>query len=649
MAAALGFTACSEDDISVDDNRAAGDSPKGMVLRATVEQTGETRATISDAWLFDFATDDVVSVTNTEVTAGMYYTFTNGGTQFTSADAKPTASAATWYAYFPSSTIDLTGQSGTKADVANTYALVGATAEATTGEGGLSITLVPQVAILVIDNQKGTIDINVKNSGSTWVSGLKASTAGFTVTDATEKQTLLSAKNVGTYYVAVPAGVQLAVKDGDKVIKSTKEEGLAAGSYYSVTIAAPFGQGVAKATIDSEETSVKWIQLWADGPKFAEYNVGVTDGLAESLGDHYTWGGTSSNGDGMEWKGYYSTSKVALSGNEDTATALWGSNWRMPRQDELLALLNNCTCEWTADYNRTGIGGLLCTGTGDYAANSVFLPTAYSVANNEGTGNLQDGMDGGFYWSSTPDDFDNAAECLGFINFGFSLSKDVGNWSLSDALSVRAVLNETPATTGVAKATINGVDTDVHWVQLWTGGPKFAEYNIGSTSPLEYGGYYTWGGTLEHGEDWSELNWVDDHNKGTAALAGNDDTATALWGSSWRMPTSAEYKALLNADNCDMQIVHDGEGGIAGAMFQGKEGTIYASNHMFLRAAGYCNNLVSPSDAGYACGAYWCSTLYDSDNPSFMTFQLGTSGEDLKAVTGATRNTAFSVRAVQAE
>ena len=644
MAAALGFMACSEDDISVADNGAEGDSPKGMVLRATVEQTAETRATISDAWLFDFATDDKVSVTNTEVTAGTYYTFTNGGTQFTSADAKPTASAATWYAYFPSSTIDLTGQSGTKADVANTYALAGATAEATTGEGGLSITLVPQVAILVIDNQKGTIDINVKNYASTWVSGLKASTAGFTVTDATEKKTLLSAKNVGTYYVAVPAGVQLAVKDGDKVIKSTKKEGLAAGSYYSVTIAAPFGQGVAKATIDGEETSVKWIQLWADGPKFAEYNVGVTDGLAESLGGHYNWGGTFSNGNGMEWKGYYSTSKVALSGNEDTATALWGSNWRMPRQDELLALLNHCTCEWTADYNGTGVSGLLCTGTGDYAANSVFLPAACSVTNNDGTGNLQDGDDVGFYWSSTPDVFDNAAACLGFINFGPSFIKGVDANDLDQASSVRAVLNETPATTGVAKAKINGVDTDVHWVQLWADGPKFAEYNIGSTSPLEYGGYYTWGGTLEHGEDWSELNWVDDYNKGTAALTGNDDTATALWGSSWRMPTSAEYEALLDADNCDMQIVHDGEGGIAGAMFQGKEGTIYASNHMFLRAAGYCNKDLSPSDAGYACGAYWCSTLDDSEYPEMMTFEQ--SGA---AVKESARNKGFSVRSVLAE
>ncbi|MCQ2132789.1 MAG: fimbrillin family protein [Bacteroidaceae bacterium] len=35
--------------------------------------------------------------------------------------------------------------------------------------------------------------------------------------------------------------------------------------------------------------------------------------------------------------------------------------------------------------------------------------------------------------------------------------------------------DNTPPTTGTAKAKINGVDVDVNWVQLWAGGPKFAE------------------------------------------------------------------------------------------------------------------------------------------------------------------------------
>ena len=452
MAAALGFMACSEDDISVDDNRAAGDSPKGMVLRATVEQTGETRATISSAWLFDFTTDDVVSVTNTAI-EGTYYTFTNDGKEFTSADAETTADPATWCAYFPSHTVDLTGQSGSKADVADKYALAGATAEATTGEGGLSITLVPQVAILVIDNQKGTININVKNSASTWVSGLTASAAGFTVTDATEKQTLLSATKVGTYYVAVPAGRQLAVKDGERVIKSTKAEGLAAGSYYNLTIE-PFGQGMAKATIGSGKVDVKWVQLWEGGPKFAEYNVGVTDGNAESFGGYYNWGGTYENGETIAWRDDHKTGSNDLTGNDDTATALWGNNWRMPTSEEYEALLKHCDMELIKGYEYDKyelthpILGVKFKGeTGSvYESNSLFLPAGANCAENMPPSEfLIDGLTEyqyGAYWSSTAD----GSEKAHFLFFGTSEDgepvKGLQSLERNVGFFVRAVLNE---------------------------------------------------------------------------------------------------------------------------------------------------------------------------------------------------------------
>ena len=233
LAAALGFTACSnEDDLMVNNH-------KVMVLRATVEQTAETRATFSDVegeegvWQFDFAANDKVSVTNSAI-SDTYYTFTNDGTQFRSEDAETTTSAATWYAYFPSNEISLVGQSGSREDVAKKYALAGKTETVTTGEEGLNITMSPKVAILVINNQKGELNINVKNSADTWVTGLKANADGFTVITESTLQNLLSVTEFGIYYIAVPAGVQLAIKDGDTVLKSTGESGLKAGCYYQI-------------------------------------------------------------------------------------------------------------------------------------------------------------------------------------------------------------------------------------------------------------------------------------------------------------------------------------------------------------------------------------------------------------------------------
>ena len=415
IAAALGFTACSsEDDLMVNNQN----NHKGMVLRATVEQPAESRATFTDnegVWQFAFATDDQVSVTNTAISD--FYTFTNNGTEFASEEAKTTETDATWYAYFPSNEVSLVGQSGTKADVANKYALAGATASATTGKGGLSITMSPKVAILVINNQIGKININVKNGPSTWVSGLTANADGFNVTTSTTKQNLLSVTSTGTYYIAVPAGIQISVKDGNKTIKSTGTNGLTAGKYYNLTL---IGYGAATQT---GGTFVNWIQLWAGGPKFAEYNIGATS--ASENGGHYCWGKIKDCDKNKE----YLKGSNALTGTDDTATNLWGSNWRMPTYAELKALLDNCTCIWD-NTNK----GLLFTGKGDYSSNSVFFPAAgkwdgSKIASNGSVGH---------YWSSTPGDVNSAnylylTSSNQLVSSGSSKNRDLG-------CSVRAVL-----------------------------------------------------------------------------------------------------------------------------------------------------------------------------------------------------------------
>lgn len=113
MLATMVLAACSSEDTTEPDVK------RGMVLKANVEDT-DTRATITDTegkWKFAFATKDEVKVGNNKVNA--YYTFTNNGSLFTSTDAKQTADAANWCAFFPGETIDLRNQSGDFADVAN--------------------------------------------------------------------------------------------------------------------------------------------------------------------------------------------------------------------------------------------------------------------------------------------------------------------------------------------------------------------------------------------------------------------------------------------------------------------------------------------------------------------------------------------------
>ena len=133
--------------------------------------------------------------------------------------------------------------------------------------------------------------------------------------------------------------------------------------------------GTAKATIDGSEVDVNWVQLWENGPKFAEYNVGAT--------------GATEEGTTMLF------ADVAKTG----ADYVWGANWCTPSKDEMDELLMaaqgnseaKVTCE-AVEISGCPHSFFKFIGKGDYAENSVLFPAWYG-----GWGDL--GFGG--YWSST--------------------------------------------------------------------------------------------------------------------------------------------------------------------------------------------------------------------------------------------------------
>lgn len=294
MLAAVVLAACSNDD--------NGDTqPKrGMILNASVENLS-SRATMTDesgTWKFAFTQNDKVSVSNNKITS--YYTFTNNGSQFTSTDAMVTTEDADWYAYFPGDKVDLTNQTGNFADVANKFAVAGKTDKPTTGEKGLSITLKSKVAVLrvVAVDKKGILDINVKTTADDkWVKGLTATknAADFAVSKSDTKTTLLY-KAAGTVnageinYVVVPAGVKIAIYNGNLLLNTTNADGLKAGKYYTITSGPT--KGKENALINGKKTLVEWVQLWPGGPRFATENVKeeMTWTDAAKTGTDYVWG-----------------------------------------------------------------------------------------------------------------------------------------------------------------------------------------------------------------------------------------------------------------------------------------------------------------------------------------------------------------------
>lgn len=341
MLATMVLAACSSDDTTEPAVK------RGMVLKANVEDT-DTRATLTDnegKWKFAFATNDEVKVGNDQVTD--YYTFKNNGTEFASADALQTTTPATWCAFFPGEKIDLANQSGDLADVANKYALAGATATPTTGSDGLTVTMKAKAAVLRIVgvNKDEKLDISVKTDKG-YVSKLVAdkNSEGFKVQTSTAKVTLLSKQKAGVYYVVVPAGVKISIFNGLELMKTTKDAGLTAGKYY--TLKTGDVDGEEDATIDGVVVKKKWVQLWPGGPKFAKENVV----------SKMTWTDATKTGDQY----------------------VWGANWRTPTKDEMTFVeemtLNPLNTKAEIQV-QNGVTGILYTGIQPgYTDKTLFLP-----------------------------------------------------------------------------------------------------------------------------------------------------------------------------------------------------------------------------------------------------------------------------------
>ena len=198
------------------------------------------------------------------------------------------------------------------------------------------------------------------------------------------------------------------------------------------------------------------VQLWENGPYWAECNVGATK--PEEYGYYFWWGDTVGyTNTGSGWisvkdgtsilftdsgtaASTYKKDKAALqsagyidsTGNlvaaHDAATAHFGSPWRMPTDAEFSALVSNCTTTW---ITTNGVNGRLITGKGDYANRSIFLPAA-----GKGYDSLLYFPWYGHFWSSSPNSGTSSyARGLYFYSSDFSQS----DYFRYDGRSVRPV------------------------------------------------------------------------------------------------------------------------------------------------------------------------------------------------------------------
>ena len=161
------------------------------------------------------------------------------------------------------------------------------------------------------------------------------------------------------------------------------------------------------------ETTTVYILNYADH-SFHEYvDLGLPSGLLwatcnvgantpEEYGNYYAWGETQPKdnyhfytyqfGEQLAMIKYNSQDHlIVLLPEDDAATANWGSEWRMPTQEEWQELFDNTTSTWTT---RNGVNGRVFTAAN---GNSIFLPAAGSI---NVTSNINIGSDN-YCWSSS--------------------------------------------------------------------------------------------------------------------------------------------------------------------------------------------------------------------------------------------------------
>lgn len=188
---------------------------------------------------------------------------------------------------------------------------------------------------------------------------------------------------------------------------------------------------------------------------------------------------------------------------------------------------------------------------------------------------------------------------------GFFKDRDTGNIMYSDNVGILEMR------------------TDERWVDLGLS-VLWAAYNVGATSPEEYGGYYAWGETEEkseytldsykhkekvyYGSKPDQWRWgykyIGDEISGTPY-----DVAHVKWGGGAKMPTLEEVRELLN--NCT--FIYGTYNGVEGDYVTGPNG-----NSIFLPFADYRGDGLY----GGGDGSFWSGTFNDEGYHGFFAYFL---------------------------
>lgn len=149
-----------------------------------------------------------------------------------------------------------------------------------------------------------------------------------------------------------------------------------------------------------------------------------------------------------------------------------------------------------------------------------------------------------------------------------------------------------------------GKKEQMEGVQLWEGGPLWAERNLGALSPEQPGNFYAWGETRSK----KQFGW------GTYTRT-SEDAAQAALGGRWRMPSEADFEALKTHCEWEWKEIN----GFGGYEIRGTKG------HIFIPAAGYITGVRYRNARNI--GQYWTSDTLTEKGAKEYYFNAQFNGE----------------------
>lgn len=377
------------------------------------------------------------------------------------------------------------------------------------------------------------------------------------------------------------------------------------------------------------------------GALWATCNVGAS--APEEDGDFFAWGETETK-DVYSWETYkwcngttcsateqtltkycdrggYGVidGKLTLEPEDDAARAKWGGDWHMPTKEEMQELIDYCSVErfklsdGKKAFKFTGRNG-----------NYIILPCSGHKKNDT---YIDDDL---YYWTLTlhmneipSNNHGTHADVVEYYYNSSELVVELVGISRFRGCPVRPVLSKyKPITHKITGAPASYLNHDLVDLGL-PSGSLWATHNLGSTKPEGMGCYYAWGETTGSCEgktnfDTSTLTTnMNDYVEPGDQLEPGNDAAKQKWGGEWRMPTSRDFRELVNDTytTWEWTTVNGVNGYRVTSKVIGFEG-----NNIFLPAAGRYQrtNLKNVGERGY----YWSSTLYSGPDSSHNATQL---------------------------